>query len=154
MITVPEAAVRIGRNPETVRRWIRSGRLTATRVGTQLLVEERDLRAMTAMSTAIGGQRASYGMGDLGERPETLRTRTITVELDQQHAARLHELAGRIHVSPEEVARSLLSSAVDQRDPDADTITAVLDAIPGAWERAQVGLAEIRAGQGIPLEDL
>jgi excisionase family DNA binding protein len=154
MITVPEAAVRVGRNPETVRRWIRSGRLAATRVGTQLLVEERDLRAMTGQSTAIGEQRASYGIGALGDRPKTLATRTILVELDGHHAARLHELAARIHVSPEEVARSLLSSAVDQRDPDAATITAILDAIPGAWERAQVGLAEIRAGQGIRLEDL
>ncbi len=39
-ITVPEAARRTGRNPETIRRWIRSGRLPAERVGTQHLVEE------------------------------------------------------------------------------------------------------------------
>jgi excisionase family DNA binding protein len=40
LITVPEAARRTGRNPETIRRWIRSGRLRAERVGTQHLVEE------------------------------------------------------------------------------------------------------------------
>ena len=45
MLTVPEAAVRIHRNPETVRRWIRSGRLRSRRVGTQHLIEERDLAA-------------------------------------------------------------------------------------------------------------
>jgi excisionase family DNA binding protein len=45
MLTVPEAARRIGRNPETVRRWIREGRLRASRVGTQHIIDERDLDA-------------------------------------------------------------------------------------------------------------
>jgi excisionase family DNA binding protein len=43
MMTVPEAADRIGRNPETVRRWIRTGKLKARKVGTQHLIEETDL---------------------------------------------------------------------------------------------------------------
>lgn len=41
MITVPEAARRSGRNAETIRRWIRSGRLRAERVGTQHLIDEQ-----------------------------------------------------------------------------------------------------------------
>jgi excisionase family DNA binding protein len=43
MLTVPEAARRAGRNPETIRRWIRSGRLAAHKVGTQHVIEEADL---------------------------------------------------------------------------------------------------------------
>jgi excisionase family DNA binding protein len=43
MLTVPEAAKRVGRNPETVRRWIRSGKLRARRIGTQHLIDEADL---------------------------------------------------------------------------------------------------------------
>ena len=43
MLTVPEAARRTKRDPETVRRWIRSGRLKATRIGTQHLIDEEDL---------------------------------------------------------------------------------------------------------------
>ena len=43
MITVPEAARRVGRDPETVRRWIRSGKLRSRRVGTQHLIDEQDL---------------------------------------------------------------------------------------------------------------
>lgn len=43
MLTVPEAARRVGRDPETIRRWIRSGRLTARKIGTQHIIEEADL---------------------------------------------------------------------------------------------------------------
>jgi excisionase family DNA binding protein len=46
MITVPEAAKKVGKDPETVRRWIRSGRLRARKVGTQHVIEEADLHAL------------------------------------------------------------------------------------------------------------
>lgn len=45
MLTVPEAAARLGVNAETVRRWIWSGRLRARKVGTQHVIEEADLEA-------------------------------------------------------------------------------------------------------------
>lgn len=45
MLTVPEAAKRAGLVPETIRRWIRAGRLPATKVGTQHLIREQDLAA-------------------------------------------------------------------------------------------------------------
>ena len=48
MLTVPEAAKRVRRDPETVRRWIRSGRLRAKKVGTQHVIEEVDLDALVA----------------------------------------------------------------------------------------------------------
>jgi len=51
MLTVPEAARRTRRNPETVRRWIRSGRLKATRIGTQHLIDEDDLARLASDST-------------------------------------------------------------------------------------------------------
>jgi excisionase family DNA binding protein len=46
MLTVPQVAKRMGRNPETIRRWIREGKLRASKVGTQHVIEERDLEAM------------------------------------------------------------------------------------------------------------
>jgi excisionase family DNA binding protein len=46
MLTVPDAARRAGRNPETVRRWIRSGRLPSRKVGTQHVIDEADLDAI------------------------------------------------------------------------------------------------------------
>jgi excisionase family DNA binding protein len=48
MLTVPEAARRAGRNPETIRRWIREGKLRARKVGTQHVLEEADLAAALA----------------------------------------------------------------------------------------------------------
>jgi excisionase family DNA binding protein len=48
MLTVPEAARRVGRDPETVRRWIRAGKLRARKVGTQHVIEEEDLEAFAS----------------------------------------------------------------------------------------------------------
>ena len=46
MLTVPEAARRASRKPETIRRWIREGRLRASKVGTQHVIEEADLAGL------------------------------------------------------------------------------------------------------------
>jgi excisionase family DNA binding protein len=43
VLTVPQAARRICRDPSTVRRWIRSGRLPAQRIDGKQLIDERDL---------------------------------------------------------------------------------------------------------------
>jgi excisionase family DNA binding protein len=51
LITVPEAAQRAHRNPETIRRWIREGKLRSTKVGTQHVVEEADLQAFLDASS-------------------------------------------------------------------------------------------------------
>ena len=51
MLTVPEAARRLRRNPETIRRWIRAGRLRASRIGTQHLIEEADLASLAGPET-------------------------------------------------------------------------------------------------------
>jgi excisionase family DNA binding protein len=46
MLTVPEAAKLVGRNPETIRRWIRAGKLRSRKIGTQHVIEEADLEAV------------------------------------------------------------------------------------------------------------
>jgi excisionase family DNA binding protein len=57
VLTVPEAARRIGRNPETIRRWIRTGRLPSQRIGTQHLVDEEALDAIVAGAELIPSGR-------------------------------------------------------------------------------------------------
>jgi excisionase family DNA binding protein len=43
MLTVADAARITGKNPETIRRWIRSGRLNARKFGTQHVIDEIEL---------------------------------------------------------------------------------------------------------------
>lgn len=78
----------------------------------------------------------------------------INVTLDEEHAGKLSRLAERTHIQEGTLARSLLSTALDDADPDAARIAEVLDAIPGAWERTQEGLAQAARGEGIPLDKL
>jgi hypothetical protein len=52
------------------------------------------------------------------------------------------------------LARSLLSGALDEVDPDASRITEILDGIPGAWERAQASIEQARRGETVPLSEL
>lgn len=45
-LTVPEVAKRLRKNPETVRRWIREGKLAAQKIGNQHFVEENEVAAL------------------------------------------------------------------------------------------------------------
>lgn len=78
----------------------------------------------------------------------------LNITLDEEHAAKLARLAARVHVNEGTLARSLLSSAIDDADPSADTVVTVLDGIDQAWERAQLGRQQAAAGDTIQLEDL
>lgn len=81
MLTVPEAAERINRNPETIRRWIRSGRLRAQKVGTQHIIDEADLEAVS--------ERCSLPVPDSWRVTLTGEPMPdILAELDRQRAAR------------------------------------------------------------------
>jgi len=46
MLTVREAARRANRDPETIRRWIRAGKLRSQKIGMQHIIEEYDLEAV------------------------------------------------------------------------------------------------------------
>ena len=72
MITVPEAARKLGRDPETVRRWIRSGRLPARRVGTQHVIDESDLEALLE-DEELPGPKAWTRMPDGRPVPNVVR---------------------------------------------------------------------------------
>jgi hypothetical protein len=78
----------------------------------------------------------------------------LNVTLDPEHAARLARLAERTHVQEGTLARSLLSVAIEEADPDARDIATLLDGIPGAYERAELGLGRARAGETVSLDEL
>ena len=78
----------------------------------------------------------------------------LNITLDDAQAEKLARLAERMHVQPGTVARSLLSTAIDDADPDPRNVVAALDSIDGAWDRIQLGAAQARSGQTIPLDAL
>ncbi len=71
MIDVKEAAGLVARTPETIRRWVWSGRLQAERQGRRLLVSRDDVLRM-------GGRSAD------GAQPLTLREWAVEARLAQE----------------------------------------------------------------------
>jgi hypothetical protein len=76
------------------------------------------------------------------------------VTLDAEYAQKLARLAMRTHTQEGTLARSLLSRALDDADPDARNVAQLLDGIDGAYERAQLGLEQARTGRTVPLDAL
>ena len=74
--------------------------------------------------------------------------------LDEEYAAKLSALAARTHLQEGTLARSLLSSALDQADPEPVHIAALLDGIPGLHERVELAREQARRGDVIPLDEL
>jgi hypothetical protein len=88
-------------------------------------------------------------------RPRVARSSTrVNIVLDEERAAKLRRLAERTHTNAGTLARSLLSTALDEADPDPRSVTALLDRIDGAWEDAMRGVSEAQAGEAVPFEEL
>lgn len=81
-------------------------------------------------------------------------TKRLNVSLDEQRAAKLARLADRAHVADGTLARSLLSAAIDDADPDPATVTDILEGIPGLPERLRRAEAQVDQGDVVALEDL
>lgn len=78
----------------------------------------------------------------------------LNITLDDEYAEKLARLAERTHVQPGTVARSLLSTALDEADADPRNVVELLDGASGAHERARLGRAQAEAGETIPLDQL
>lgn len=82
-----------------------------------------------------------------------MATRRLNVTLDPEHAEKLSRMAERSHVPDGTLARSLLSTAIDEA-PDGATMTEILEGIPGALDAIERAEAQVREGRTMPLEDL
>ena len=60
MVDVREAARLVGRTPETVRRWIWSGRLPASKRGNRLFIQRGDLPASSDAGAPRPGSLAEW----------------------------------------------------------------------------------------------
>jgi hypothetical protein len=78
----------------------------------------------------------------------------LNVTLDDATAQKLSAMAKRMHVNEGTLARSLLSAAIDEADPDPANIVALLDGIDGAWQDAQEGWQQALAGDATALDRL
>jgi hypothetical protein len=78
----------------------------------------------------------------------------LNVTLDAQRAEKLSQLAERTHVQEGTLARSLLSTAIDEADVDSEHVVELLDGIGGAFERARLGLEQARSGRTRSLDEL
>lgn len=83
-----------------------------------------------------------------------MTTRRLNVSLDQHRAAKLARLADRAHVQDGTLARSLLSAAIDDADPDADTVTDILEGIPDLPGRIEASQRQVAEGALIDLDEL
>lgn len=81
-------------------------------------------------------------------------TYRLNVTLGPEHAEKLGRLAERMHIQEGTLARSLLATALDEAEADPRHVVELLDGIPGAFERAQLGLERARAGRTVALDDL
>ena len=115
---------------------------------TSLLAQER---VKFTLDWVIDGQQTPFL---LTQGRGYFRDHGLNVTLDAEHAAKLARLAERTHTQEGTLARSLLSHALDEADPDPRHVADLLDSIPDAWERAVIGHEQALAGRTIPLREL
>jgi hypothetical protein len=78
----------------------------------------------------------------------------LNVTLDPERTAKLALLAQRTQTQAGTLAGWLLSKAIDEADLGARHVVELLDGIPCAFERAQLGLEQARAGKTIAADEL
>lgn len=131
--------------PSGRSRWARLDRVCPRSPGSAFRVIPSPVLAISSLHRAC---RVVYVL------PMTERSNRVNVVLDAEHALKLRRIAERTHTNPGTIARSLLTTAIEESDPDPRDVTALLDGLPGAFEQATRGLAEARRGLGTDLEDL
>jgi excisionase family DNA binding protein len=125
MWTVPEAARRAGKNPETIRRWIREGKLPARKVGTQHVIDQGDLAAFLAIASADEAHGTHQAAASYSASPSGGRLAAPALDLW------LPQIAGRL-VHALDPARIVLYGARARGDhpPDSDyELLVVLDEV-------------------------
>ncbi|HYB29745.1 MAG TPA: hypothetical protein VEF89_24265 [Solirubrobacteraceae bacterium] len=78
----------------------------------------------------------------------------LNITVDDEQYERLARMAERMHLQPGTLARSLLLSALDEAAVDAENVVRLLDGLPDAYERADLGRRQAEAGETVSLEHL
>ncbi len=78
----------------------------------------------------------------------------IRLDLDDESAARLAALAQRAHAQQDDLAVTLLSEALAELEREPADVVSVLDRVPGAWERMQLGREQAGRDETVGLDEL
>jgi excisionase family DNA binding protein len=101
LIDVRGAATLVGRHPETIRRWVWSGRIAARREGRRLLVARADLEALAASegrakaSLATWAERARSAQEAAGRSRSGSSAAALVIEDRAQRSGQDETRAGR-----------------------------------------------------------
>ncbi|HKR99063.1 MAG TPA: helix-turn-helix domain-containing protein [Candidatus Dormibacteraeota bacterium] len=91
-------AVRLRRNPETIRRWIREGRLRATRNGGRWVIDEHDIEALAPQGEALSfrewADRALAGLQARNRPPRNYSVVDLIREAREERENELWRRAG------------------------------------------------------------
>jgi excisionase family DNA binding protein len=120
-ITLGEAAERLGVHYMTAYRYVRTGRLPATRDGVQWMVDPRDVAEMAAPARprrARGGARAA--------RPTALAARMVAGD----------------EAGAWSVVEAALASGTDPADVHLDILVPALETIGDSWESGTLSVAD------------
>jgi hypothetical protein len=78
----------------------------------------------------------------------------IHLDLDDESAARLAALAERAHAQQDDLAVTLLSEALAELEREPGDVASMLDRVPGAWKRMQLGREQAGRGETVGLDEL
>lgn len=111
MITVAEAARRLGRSIEQVRRYLREGKLKGVRIGGQWFIEEASLTP-PPYRYPPPGRRPSYRLGEAAAVMETPKMtkeelRALMRRIEERRKALRERLGGALDLNVVETLREL-----------------------------------------------
>ncbi len=132
VLTVAEAAGRVGRNHETIRRWIRSGRLPSRRVGQRREIEDRGLRLIGDELFPMAKLPDQWQIGDDGSL-----ARNLVAALHRSRSGHRRASSGRLQVAGT-IDAIATSTRPDELDELRSKIRAALDRI--GYEHAGLAL--------------
>ena len=148
LLTVLEAAARLGRNPETIRRWIREGRVATARAGRQLMLHEHDVFELEGRSPI---PRA------VAERSPMYQAAAGTGSGRQAGALTVPEVARRLGRNPETVRRWIREGRLPAHKVGGQHLIdqhTLADVLSGASETLPVPPEWWRTFWGSPMPDV
>lgn len=79
-------------------------------------------------------------------------SKRLSLTLPDEYSAVLEDMAAKSRIEPGSLARALLCARLDEIS--ARNVFDLLDLVPGAYEQVRRGEEELKAGKGIPMEEL